>query len=482
MKNDSKKEKFKLFKEIELHEKVVIELSKWEPGFKFSKNVEKVVGTIENDEQRDTLLEYTNRLISSAKEKKTADDGKLYLSQIIKRDNLTFGSNNLILSPVGSGKTQFIKNSIEGNDNVLLLVSTTSLKEKMVPVDEKLRKKNADRMYSTKNEKIYGEESYRILVMTYAELGMSMKFNSKFLDKFDKIFCDEIHSLPLYQSYNDSSSLLVVMHKLFSKSESQQRFYFTATNEHIKDLKEKSDLMEDVRIFDYLKNKDIKRHIPLSSYEIEGIEQVRPHLKSRKESFEYFGYKIFAFCKTLESQKRLKRICEEEGFTVQRYWSKNNETTEMSPQQIEECDKMLQEERLPDAYDVVIINSALQEGWDLKDERVKLAIINTTNETESVQSIGRIRNDLDILIYRAKGKEKTEVQSYINFPAELIGQPLDTDMQKKLRKDFGILTKKGEPVGWLTIVESLENQGFTIVKKQMIIENVRKRVYIVHAK
>lgn len=231
-------------------------------------------------------------------------------------------------------------------------------------------------MYSTKNKKVYGDKSYKILVMTYAEFGENIKYSLSFQEQFDKIFCDEIHSLPLYQSYNDSSSLLLAIHYLFSKNESQKKFYFTATTEQLDILKNKSkDLFKHISYFDYLSHPDIKRYMPLSSYKIDGIEQVRPHLKARKESFEYFGYKMFAFCKTIEGQKRLKKICEEEGFSAQAYWSVNNEENQMSDEQIKEMEQMILDGKLPDKYDVVIINSALQEGWDLKDERVKLAII-----------------------------------------------------------------------------------------------------------
>lgn len=476
-----KSKKLELLEKIEFHEKIEIELSKWKSGFRFSDDVAKVVGEIKNEDNRNTLLKFVQEIIKDFKEKKYKKDGKLYLSEIIKRDNISFGTNNLILSPVGSGKTYFMKTLIEENSHVLLLVSTTSLKNKMVSPDKKIREKNASRMYSTKHKEIYGEGNYKVLVMTYAEFGERVKFSLSFPNQFDKIFCDEIHSLPLYQSYNDSSALLVAIHYLFSKNENQQKFYFTATNEHIEELKNKStDILDNIIVFDYLNDKDIKRHIPLSSYKIEGIEQVRPHLKSRKESFEYFGYKIFAFCKTIESQLRLKKICEEEGFSAQAYWSINNEDKKMTKKQIDEANKMLQTERLPDAYDVVIINSSLQEGWDLNDERVKLAIINTLNETEYIQSIGRIRNDLDVLIYKANEKDKNNF--YINFPAELIGIPLDTELRNKLCKDFNILTERGTVAGWKRIESILENQGFTIVNKQTMINKKRKRVVIVHAK
>lgn len=475
--------KVQLLEKLELYEKVEIELSKWSPDFKFSEEVSNIVeigGKIQTYEERDRFLKFAQELIKNTKEEKTENDGKLYLSELIERDKVSFGSNNLILSPVGSGKTEFIKTQIKENDNILLLVSTTSLKDKMVPLDEKLRKVNADRMYSTKNKKLYGKGSHKILVMTYYEFGERVKFSPRFFYNFNKIFCDEIHSLPLYQSYNDSSALLLAIHYLFLKS-NQQKFYFTATDEYVRELKSKStDLFQDIQEFNYLDHPDIKRYTPLSSYEIDGIEQVRSHLQARKESFHYFGYKIFAFCKTIESELRLKKICEEEGFTAQAYWSKNNEEKEMNEQQIVEVEKMISEEKLPDKYDVVIINSSLQEGWNLKDSRVKLAIINTTNETEYVQSLGRIRNDLDILIY--KSKEKKSDKLYINFPPELIEVPLDRNMQEQLRKQFNILTDRGTLIGWPKIKEILENQGFIIVNKQMTIDKKRKKVDIVYSR
>ena len=61
-----------------------------------------------------------------------------------------------------------------------------------------------------------------------------------------------------------------------------------------------------------------------------------------------------------------------------------------------------------DKYDIIIINSAMQEGWNLYDERVKLAIMNTTNETEYAQSLGRLRRDLDVLVYKVDKDEMIE--------------------------------------------------------------------------
>lgn len=477
--NKEETEKRELMMKIESYEKAYLDLVQAESVSKVSKSTIKLLGNIENEEQREKMLQVLKDLISVAKSQKKADDGKLYLSEIVEKEEPEFGLNNLILSPVGSGKTYFAKELIGENETVLYLVSTTSLKDSLVPEDDQARKELGNRMYTTQTKgAIYGKGSYKIHVMTYAELGKRIEYVDTFAKKFDKIFCDEIHSLPLYRSYNSSDTLLVVIRYLFSEHFDQYKFYFTATDEHIKALmNESEELFANTKIFDYLEHPEIKRYMPLSKYKITGIEQVRSHLRARSESFRYFGYKIFAFCKTIESQKRLKRICEEEGFTAQVYWSMNNEEKQMTEKQINEMNAMLTTGKLPDDYDVVIINSAYQEGWNLVDDRVKLAIMNTTSETEHIQALGRIRKDIDILIYRVA--PDLQPDHYLNFPGDLIGEPLTSDDKDELCEKFQLYTSRNNLAKWPTVKRVLENQGFIVKDTTKTIDGKRARVSIV---
>ena len=55
---------------------------------------------------------------------------KKFLSELIKEDNIEFALSNLILSPVGSGKTNFItKELVPKYKRILYLCDTTNLKE-----------------------------------------------------------------------------------------------------------------------------------------------------------------------------------------------------------------------------------------------------------------------------------------------------------------------------------------------------------------
>lgn len=449
----------------EKYEEMVVELSKWEEGEKISESIVKELGNIETKEQRDLALNMASMFISELNKIKGENSDKLYLSEIFEEEKVEFSINNLILSPVGSGKSYFMESLMSKNEKVLLLVSTSSLKRKfLVCEDDK--------------EFFYKKNGAEVTVMTYSEFGLRIKFSTKYAKEFDLILCDEIHSLPLYQSYNDSASLLVAIHYLFSIHSGQRKYYFTATTEYIDLLKTKAEgILDEVTTFDYLKHPKIRKYIPLSSYKINGVEQVRPHLRARKESFEYFGHKIFAFCKTIESQIRLKEICEEEGFKAQAYWSVNNEEKLMTEDQIAEADKMIETGMLPDNYDVIIINSAMQEGWDLKDERVKLAIMNTINETEFVQALGRIRRNIDVLVYRVNGDEEPDI--YVKFPTELLGKHLDNETRENLATSLGVRDGKGRILSWRSISKVLVKQGYSVISKQISINGERKRVSVV---
>ena len=46
-----------------------------------------------------------------------------------------------------------------------------------------------------------------------------------------------------------------------------------------------------------------------------------------------------------------------------------------------------------------------KKGWDLHDSKIKLAIMNTTSETEKTQAVGRLKNDIDTLVYKVNSRK-----------------------------------------------------------------------------
>lgn len=408
---------------------------------------------------------------------------EFYLSQIIDKEKPNWGSNNLILAPVGSGKSTLIENNLITSDSgkMIWLVSNNALKEYVSPNDSDNRKAKAEigkhkRTFTTQNNAIYGEGNYEIHVMTYAEFGkrIFMDVNDNFTSGVSKIFCDEIHSLPEYHSYGNDSSLGAAMHFLFRKHDNMQIFYFTATDENILKLNKKHpDAFGNIKTFDYRNHPDIKRYITLSEYKINHVSQIRTHLKARRNSFTKRGYKGLAFSRLISTQKEIAKIAEEEGLTPLVLWSVNNEKHEMTSHQIEMREIILSTGLIPEPYNLLIINNSMQEGWDLDDEMVKLAIINSTNETEKIQALGRIRRDIDVLIYRTY--EEIPIKKII-VPDEFMNVELTPDEKEALCVALDIKNDHGELTKWTTIKKLLNEDGYTIKDKQILKDRKRIRM------
>lgn len=475
MDNDLKR-KHNLMIKLEKYERALIELNKWSPGDEISASTKELTGEVSDVESKDKWVTMLEEVCQIVKKDKVNTNGKLYLSEIIEKEKPKFTSNNLILSPTGSGKSHFMKTLME-DDEVLMLVSTTSLKDKLVPKSKSERMALGNRMYSTDRSEIYGEGDCKILVMTYAQFGREIKFTDDFANKYTKIFCDEIHSLFDYYTIDYVDTLLVAIRYLFAIRDNQIKFYFTATDEYIEKFKKiGGKLFDNVSVFDYLKHPHIVRHMVLSSYKINRLEQVKPHLKARQDSFNYFGYKAFAFCKTIESLKTLEDIMLAEGFNPLVLWSINNKEKPLNDEQIKQRAFVLRTGLIPDEYDSLIINSSMQEGWDLLDPKVKLVIMNTTNETEYVQAIGRVRQDVDVLIYRINSGIP---DYYVDFPTELLDVPLTTKMKNVLTEEFGLNNENGRPLKWPSIKTILQSQDYIIDDKVVSIDRKPTRVSIV---
>lgn len=104
----------------------------------------------------------------------------------------------------------------------------------------------------------------------------------------------------------------------------------------------------------------------------------------------------------------------------------------------------------------------------------KLAIMNTTNETEQVQSLGRLRHDIDILVYRVSKKENPDF--YINLSNEYIDRELTAPEKDELVEKLNIRDDKGRLRKWHTVKNILIKQGYKIIDTYKTINGKRVRV------
>lgn len=439
------------------------------------------------DFKREQMLTHLNEK-ARADSNKERDElyHKKYLGEIIAEERPEFGSNNLILAPVGSGKSYVIEKMLipeNYNRKVLYLTSNSALKDSLCPNDNEIRKKLADkgmslRFFTTQNKSKFGSRPYSVHVMTYAEFGERvLPPNQTFTDDIGLVFCDEIHSLPRYFSYNKSYALGIALNWLLKKYDDKQIFYFTATNESIEKLGKHGGYLDNIKVFNYIGHPEIREYIANATYYINNIEQLRPHLKAKRESFEKRGHKALAFSKLINEQEKIETIAKEEGFNPIVLWSVNNDDKEMNEEQLYVRDYILNTGNIPEPYNILIINSAMQEGWNLIDDKLDLAILDTTDITEQIQALGRIRKDIDLVIKKTNELNK-EILT-IKVPKEYLDVDLTVHGKQSLCEDLYIIDEKGRLRKWTTIKKLIESSGYVIEDTVRTIDGKRTRVSVI---
>lgn len=409
---------------------------------------------------------------------------KLYLSEIIDKEKPSFGTNNLILAPVGSGKSFLIENRLIPKDfkgNVLYLTSNTALKDSISPNNNKTRKKMAEkgtsvRFFTSENKNRYGDRDYDVHVMTYHEFGgRIMSPVETFTESIDLVFCDEIHSLPVYMGYGNNAELYIALKWLFQKHKGKKLYYFTATKDSLEDLDVRlPGYMGNVNVFDYIEHPKIRRYEVKSLYYIRHLIQLRTHLSAKVNYIKRSGSKGLAFTQKISEQKQIYEIAKEEGYTPIIIWSVNNDEHIMSDEQIRVRDFILTTGYIPEPYNLLIINNAMQEGWNLFDDKVEFAILNTVDKTEQVQALGRIRKDIDFIVIKSNDYKDIDETFYIND--KYLNTPLTSVEKSRLAEDLNILNDRGHQVKWTSIKRILEKKGYLVEDTLPVIDGKRVRL------
>lgn len=413
---------------------------------------------------------------------RTIQDGELWLGDIIKYEKPQFGSNNLILSPVGSGKSYAIKNNfaVNGGEYQLLLVPSRHLKNTIAP-DNNDHKRELDgaRVFTTSNHTLFGDGDYKIHIMTYAEFGWRIRNNDNFIEdnNINQIYCDEVHSLVEYKNYNGDEPLTHALRYLFLKHEGITIYYFTATTEHLEALfKKDSSKFDNIKTFNYLEYPNVKKYTSKSTYTINHLGQIQNHLRAHTGDFKRYGYKGLVFHKTITGQKEIAQVLESEGFTPLVLWSSqtSSEHGNMSDEQFKGLNEIIETGEIPAGYDFLVINSAMREGWDLVDDRVEIAIINSISETDQVQARGRIRKNISTLIIRTDDRDNQEDQ--VILQENYLNSPLSTDDKNQLCKELNLIDYNGRVSKWSRVSQLIEDSGYKITDSRIAIDGKRRRV------
>lgn len=424
-----------------------------------------------------------NSLLKS-KYNRIIQDGDLWLGDVLDIEKPEFCSNNLILAPVGSGKSYTIHRKLanKGSKYQLMLVPSSYLKESIAPNILSKRERDGNNVFTTGSKVSFGDNDYKIHVMTYAEFGWRIRNNSNFIkeNNIREIYCDEIHSLIEYKNYSKDESLAHALRYLFLKHENIQIFYFTATTEYLDSLKNRDpEKFAYLKVFNYLDYPNIKKYTNKSEYKINHLSQLRKHLKAHSGDFISYGYKGLVYHKTISGQKKIAEMLKEEGFSPLVLWSTKttSEHGEMDSEQLRCLTELIETERIPEGYNFLVINSAMREGWNLQDEKVELAIVNTISETDQVQARGRIRKNISTFIYRVDSKDT--IVNKLDIDYSYLNRPLTTEDKDKLCKELSIYNKDGAIAKWTTLKPIIISEGYKVEEKRVWVGDKQLRVSII---
>ena len=150
--------------------------------------------------------------------------GTKYLGELLDEGKFELFKHKreLLIAPIGSGKTHMIVSKAHLFDNVLYLCDTNSLKEQ---VKNDLLKANITNVY----------------VKTYAAVTQKTiyDFEDSYMKSFDLIVCDEIHNLVKYSHY--SGGLQYAIRLLFNDEikYNGKILMMTATPQYIENLQQR---------------------------------------------------------------------------------------------------------------------------------------------------------------------------------------------------------------------------------------------------
>ena len=138
---------------------------------------------------------------------------KKWLTEIMDEVGIDLTKDNLLIAPIGSGKTYYAINVLMGDQTkkYIYLCDNTNLKNQMLK-EEKTR--------STKEDSTICKFAPNILVMTYKEFGMRLLYepDTDILKNVSLIVADEIHSCIEYSEFNQDRDLSKAIEYLLIKN------------------------------------------------------------------------------------------------------------------------------------------------------------------------------------------------------------------------------------------------------------------------
>ena len=396
--------------------------------------------------------------------------GTKYLSEIMENIELSQDKNNLILAPIGSGKTHYALEVLmnDKTKKYLYLCDNSNLKNQML---------NEKTTYSTKRDSDFCKFAPNVLVMTYKEFGYKILYDihEEYIKQFDLIIADEIHSCVEYSEFNQDRNLSKSLEFLMIKHDTPI-ILMTATSYYLDQLVKVYPSLCNYNIINLLDNEEIKRYIDKVKLYINNISQIKFYLQQSMDGFKFGGMKAGIYTKQIKDMITIETMCRDLGLKPICIWSEHNKNG-WNDEQKDFMKYLFDTGKFKDPYNILIFNKAMETGINIKDDDVDLCIVNSINLTEQIQARGRFRKDINLVV--VKTKELALPEMVITLDEKYLNRWMSKEEFETLMNSLNIKNAKRQSIGQRAFVKILKNSKYQLKTKRKRIKDSQITFYYI---
>lgn len=426
---------------------------------------------------------------------------KLYLTDGFKKYNKKFkvGEINFVNAPIGAGKTTFLLNEFINNSskycnikdlnkelyNVLYVCDNNMLKDSVV-LDSSIVE--YCKTYKDITEAKYfldGGLNNKILAISYHALGkcLSVPVQRDYIFKEVKcIIFDELHNLFSFCNKYQDENLISLRDNLNNLSKNTLCIGLSATPSKMWAYSYNENKLNINKIFSDKEISTLKTYNSKFSFETNCIFNALKstnweakiskgekafiytptvsQAKKYKEYFDLIGLKSQWLCSTHRNvyvEKETGKIIPKKELHL---YNKDDyeQELEMTKEQLDLRDYLLNNNEIPSDLDVLIVNGAYETGWNLRDteHKIQTVFIDSTESDVIIQARGRIRHDISLMWFKGFGEEVLEIKKMVEIDEKFIGVKLSKAMKDELVLRYAIKGKDDKEVNFKTFKRDIE--------------------------
>ena len=388
--------------------------------------------------------------------------GSKYLSDVLDTTQFQRGKINLIEAPCGCGKTTCAKGKIadlaSSRNKVLYLIDTTNGCNVLARCENTYKLCTGDigegRFYNTippiAYEEIYPSFNQKITddmwVSTYANFGLLIReYGLALLNRFEIIIADEVHNMLQFATYSPEPNAASDARNAVLKAAIRKKVLVIAISA-TPDI-----IRKDSRFRNYLHEvpfdkSDLRQYSQNEMSFFSNVIDVMDSLPKGKKGA------LYTAC--ISQMKQLEDIAREKGRNPISIWSMSNSEHPMSSKQEYVRQRILEDEAIPDEYDLFIFNASAETAINIRSE-IDFVIVNNSNATHIKQARGRIRHDIDTLFVPQR------LNVSIRLDEKYLNHPLTPKEKRAMRLSTGFKDAHGKPLPYKQLKERLINMGYS---------------------